>query len=272
MAEFANHPDQGTGRLKDRVAIVTGGASGIGAATSRVFAAEGARVAVFDLDGAAAESVARGLPGEAMGLTVDVAHSEQVDRALDAVAARWGDVDIVMHAAGVDDPTVKARMAEQVAAGEPLNITVDMSDELWHRMISINLDGAFYVVRAALRHMLPREAGSIVLVGSTGGIDGVRAYPHYSAAKAGVHALGRAVAAEVAHKGIRVNSIAPGPIDTPMRSRTPTIMGGADATASPLGRPGRAQEIATAALFLASDDASFITGETLVVSGGRLMV
>lgn len=272
MDQADHQPGEGNNRLRHRVAIVTGGASGMGAATSRIFSAQGARVAVMDIDAEGAEAVARSLPGPAIGLGVDISQSAQVNRAVDDVVAQWGQLDVVMHAAGVDDPVVKNRIAEQASRGIAPNITVDLSDDLWHRMISVNLDGAFFVVRAALRHMLPAEAGSIILVGSTAGINGSRASAHYSAAKGGVHALGRAVAFEVAGKGIRVNSIAPGATDTPMRRRRSEAIRDSDAVASPMGRPGRPEEIATVALFLASDDASFVVGETLIADGGRLRI
>jgi 3-oxoacyl-[acyl-carrier protein] reductase len=254
------------------VAIVAGGGSGIGEATCHVFAAEGATVAVLDIDAGAAKEVAASLPGTAIGIGVDVSQSAQVNRAVDETVARLGRLDILMHAAGVDDPAVKERIAQQAAARVPINITADLSDESWHRIISTNLDGAFFMVRAALRHMVPTGAGTIIVVGSTSGINGYRGHAHYSASKGGVHALCRSVAAEVAARGIRVNSIAPGATDTPMRRRKPVTSSEQDATASALGRPGRPNEIAKVALFLASDDSSFVVGETLIVDGGRMRV
>jgi 3-oxoacyl-[acyl-carrier protein] reductase len=262
----------GHGRLHDRVALITGGASGIGEATCRVFAAEGARVAVLDRDTGAAMSVASSLAGDTLAVGVDITDSPAVDVAFEQVIQRWGRVDAVVHSAGIDDPVVKERMAEQVARGEPVSITVDLSDERWHRMISVNLDGAFYVLRSALRHMRPAGSGSIVMVGSQGGVEGVRAYPHYAAAKAGLHAMCRSVAVETAALGIRINAIAPGPVETPMRKATPAIIGGTASTATPMGRAGKAEEIATVALFLVSDDSTFITGQTLLVNGGRLTI
>lgn len=250
------------------IALVTGGASGIGAAVCRTFAVGGARVVVVDLNGSGAKHVAAQLSG-AVGIAADVADSSQIDAAFDQVVRELGPIDIVAHAAGVDDPEAKQAIARAAALGERLDVTRHLTNEAWRRMHAVNLDGTFHVVRAALRFMVPRRAGSIVLVGSDGGIDGVAGYAHYAASKGGVHAFGRSVAKEAIVHGVRVNSVAPGPVDTPMSGRTPSEMTRARPLA-PIGRLASPEEVAAAIAFLASDRASYVVGETLVVAGGRL--
>jgi 3-oxoacyl-[acyl-carrier protein] reductase len=157
-------------------------------------------------------------------------------------------------------------VAQAVIAGEPIDVTAWLTDEQWRRTMSVNLDGVFFCVRAALRVMLPRRSGSIVNIASAAGVNPVPGLPHYSASKAAVIALTRSVAKEVAGRGVRVNAIAPGGVDTPMAARTPAGVG----PAVPLGRLATPAEIAAAALFLATDESSYVTGETLNVNGGTV--
>jgi NAD(P)-dependent dehydrogenase (short-subunit alcohol dehydrogenase family) len=253
-------------RLEGKVAVVTGGASGMGKATALLFAREGAKVAVFDVDESGLEAMRSELP-EGLMLNVDVSDSKAVDAGFEQVKSTLGPVDVVFNPAALDDTKVKADVAKAMASGQPTNITMEMTDEQWRRTISVNLDGTFYVTRAALRQMIPRESGSIITVSSTGGLIGGPPV-NYCAAKGGVLGFTRAVAKEVWSRNIRVNSIAPGPIDTPMMRRNPRM-------SSPppgLGRFGKPEEIATTALFLATDDSSFITGETIIVSGPLLTI
>jgi 3-oxoacyl-[acyl-carrier protein] reductase len=251
-------------RLAGKVALVTGAGSGMGAATARLFGAEGARVALVDLDHEAARSVAAGVAG-ALALKADVGSSAEVDAAFAAAADALGPIDVLVHAAGIDDRKTKAEVA--AGAGSPRSFTMEMSDEQWHDQIRVNLDGTFYVVRAALRGMVPRRQGSIVTISSIGGMTGCFMV-NYCAATGGVQAFTRSVAQEVWHLGIRVNSIAPGSIDTPMLRRNPLVA----ASPPPAGRFGRPEEVATTALFLATDDSSYITGETIVVAGSLLTI
>ena len=253
-----------SGELRDKIAVVTGGASGIGACVSRAFAREGARVVILDRDEAGAKAQAVELPG-AFALTVDVARSGEVDEAFRQIVIDLGRVDVVAHIAGVDDMAVKERIAASRAAGEPLDITATLSDDSWQRMISINLDGCFYVVRAATRVMSTQGSGSIITASSVAGVIGAAGQPHYSAAKAGVIGLTQAVAWEVADQGIRVNTIAPGPIETPMTARSLRTAG---VPRSRMGRFGRPEEIAEIAVFLASERASFVTGTVVHADGG----
>jgi NAD(P)-dependent dehydrogenase (short-subunit alcohol dehydrogenase family) len=253
--------------LTGRVAVVTGGASGIGADICRRFAAAGAVVVAVDrvaVDHGAGDHAAGDHAAGGLTLQVDVSRSEEVDAAMASVVEHHGRIDVLAHVAGVDDARTKADIAGHLERGTPLDITASLTDEQWHRMTSINLDGTFYCIRAALRTMLPRRSGSIIAMSSVAGLSGVAGLPHYSASKAGVIGLVRAVAKEVADRGVRVNAIAPGAIATPMTERSPAGM----SSAAPIGRMGRVDEVSSAALFLAGDGSSYVTGEVVNVSGG----
>jgi 3-oxoacyl-[acyl-carrier protein] reductase len=254
-----------TGRMAGLVAVVTGGGSGIGAATAVAFHAEGARVAVLDRDADAAAATAAELDG-AISVALDVSEPAEVDTAIDQVVAALGTVDVLANFAGIDDPEAKARTADRRAAGEPLDITATLTDAAWRRIMSVNLDGSFYMLRAALRVMTARGSGSIINMSSLAGVVGAAGSPHYSAAKAAIVGLTRSVAREVAPLGVRVNAIAPGPVITPMLSRTTT----GSSTAIPLvpmGRFADASEVATVAVFLACDDSSYVTGDVIHIDG-----
>ena len=254
------------GMFEGKVALVTGGASGIGAEVCAVFGREGAVVVVVDRDGAGAARRAERLP-KAAALEADVAVSEQVETAFGDALAQWGRLDAVVHVAGVDDVAVKERVAARRAAGEPLDVTATLSDEAWRRMMSVNLDGTFHVLRSALRAMIPRGGGAIVTTSSVAGIAGAAGQPHYSAAKAGVIGLTKAVAWEVADQGVRVNSIAPGVIETPMTARSLATAG---VPQVPMRRYGQPAEVAELAVFLCSDRASYVTGTIVNADGGVL--
>jgi len=257
-----------TGRLEGLVAIVTGGASGIGRATALAFTGEGARVAVFDQDSEGAAKVAAALP-DALAIEVDVADPLQVAGAVEQVLDRWGQVDVLANFAGVDDPEAKERVAALRRAGEPLDITATLTDASWRRVMSINLDGCFYLLRAVLGPMTARRSGSVINMSSLAGVVGAEGSPHYSAAKAAVIGLTRSVAREVADQGVRVNAIAPGPVLTPMFERSLAAGGGAVPAAPPvpMKRVAEASEIASVAVFLASAESSYVTGTTVNVDG-----
>jgi 3-oxoacyl-[acyl-carrier protein] reductase len=255
----------GPGRLAGLVAVVTGGGSGIGAATCRAFHAEGARVAVLDRDGEAAATTAGTLDG-AIAVTVDIADSAAVDAAIGAVVEAFGTVDVLANFAGVDDPEAKARTAARRAAGEPLDVTATLTDEAWRRMMSVNLDGSFYVLRAALRVMTARRSGSIINMSSLAGVIGAAGSPHYSAAKAALIGLTQSVAREVAPLGVRVNAVAPGPVLTPMLGRT-TATSSTALPPVPMQRFADPEEVATVAVFLASADSSYVTGDVIHIDG-----
>lgn len=231
------------GRLEGMVALVTGGASGIGRACCERFADEGAAVSSLDLEGG--------------DHSVDVRDEAAVSAAIAGVLEQHGRIDIVVNSAGV-------------AGGGPVHL-VDQTD--WQRVIDVNLTGTFLVCKHALRHMVPQGSGSIVNIASIEGLQGTEGGSSYNAAKGAVVILTKNMAIDYGRAGVRVNCICPGFIDTPLLR---SVMGSEGMTQvrdlyrdlHVLGRFGRADEIAAAAAFLASDDASFVTGHALVVDGG----
>ncbi|MFK0150703.1 SDR family NAD(P)-dependent oxidoreductase [Streptomyces sp. NPDC090499] len=262
--------DGRAGRFGGRIALVTGAGSGIGAAVARRLADQGAQVFAADVDGAAAATVAGELPGS-HALTMDVADPAGVDRAFTAASAAHGRLDVVVHAAGVDDPAAKEWLAEALLDDRPPEVTTRLGDDAWRRVLRVNLDGTFHVLRAALRVMVPRRSGAVVTVGSSSAFDTLAGYPHYAASKAGAHALSQAVAKEAIAFGVRVNTVAPGPTQTGMAQRTPAAL--RRGLAGPRVRPYAApEEIADIALFLASDDAANLVGAVLLANGGRFTV
>lgn len=244
-------------RLHDRVAVVTGAGSGIGSTIARTLAREGARVVVGDLNLAAAEEVAREIERtgrDARARSVDVAHSASVD-ALAETAAEWaGRLDIWVNNAGV----------------VLQKLVVDTSDVEWARVLEVNLYGPFYGSRAAARTMLRQGTGgriigiSSIMARQTRPLNGA-----YTAAKAGLEGLTRALALELAPHAITVNAVAPGHVDTPLTRPmfTPNVRRAFEERI-PLGRVGEPEWIADAVLFLASDDARYVTGQVLLVDGG----
>jgi 3-oxoacyl-[acyl-carrier protein] reductase len=266
-----------TARMSGLVAVVTGGGSGIGAATCLAFHTEGARVAVLDRDAGAAAHTAADLDG-AISVAVDIADSAAVDAAIAEVVTAMGTVDVLANFAGIDDPEAKARTAARRATGKPLDVTATMTDAAWRRIMSVNLDGSFYMLRAALRVMTAQGSGSIINMSSLAGVVGAAGQPHYSAAKAAIVGLTQSVAREVAPLGVRVNAIAPGPVITPMLLRTvgtPAASAGpTDAPPAvpairsvPMQRFADASEVASVAVFLACGDSSYVTGDVIHIDG-----
>ncbi|MCX4641334.1 MULTISPECIES: SDR family NAD(P)-dependent oxidoreductase [unclassified Streptomyces] len=258
------------GRFTDKVALVTGAGSGMGAAIARQLAAEGARyVVAADLNGDAVKAVAAELPAAAAAaVALDVADAAAVEGAVADVVREHGRLDVVVHAAGVDDPQAKQLIADALVEGRPPEVTDRLDDASWRRVMQVNLDGTFHVLRASVRAMRPAEAGAIVVIGSSSAFDAPVGYPHYAASKAGVHALSQAVAKEVIASGIRVNVVAPGPTETGMAARTPKALrnGFADPRVRPYATP---EEIGDIALFLASDASANLVGAVLLANGGR---
>ena len=249
-------------KLKDRATIVTGGASGIGRAIAEACAREGARVAVVDLNAPGARETV-GLIGKAGGTAdawpCDITDVAAVDRVVDEVAARWGGVHVLVNCAGWDRPM-------------PF---VETTPEFWDKILAINLKGPIACMRAALRTMIPQEYGKIVTISSDAGRVGSTGEAVYSAAKGGLIALTKTVAREVARHHINVNCVCPGPSDTPLfrnefAAASPKLAESLKRVI-PWGRLGVPEDIAPAVVFLASDDAGFITGQTLSVSGGLTM-
>lgn len=246
--------------LKDKVAIITGAASarGIGKAVARLFAAHGARVAILDLDEAAAVAAANDIGAEHIGLACNVTNKADCERAAQEVLRRLGQVDILVNNAGIT---------------QPLKI-MDIQPENYEAVTDVSLRGTLYMSQALIPHMRSRRNGAIVCLSSVsaqrgGGIFGG---PHYSAAKAGVLGLARAMARELGPDNIRVNSLTPGLIQTDITAGKLTDAMKAEALkAIPLNRLGEANDVANSCLFLASDLSSYLTGVTLDVNGGMLI-
>ena len=258
-------------RFAGKVALVTGGASGIGAAVVHRLAAEGCTaVVIADLNKDGAEEVALGRPN-VRPASVDVSQAFDVDAVVDATVAEHGRLDVVVHAAGVDDPESKAVLNQARAAGEPVDALRHVSDQTWRRLMAINLDGTFHVLRAAARVMVPRRSGTIVTIGSSAAFDTLTGYGPYAASKAGAQALTQAAAKELVAFGVRVNAVAPGPVDTPMASRTPDGLRREMASPGTLGYAAP-EEIADSICYLASPGASNVVGAVLLSNGGRFTV
>jgi len=255
-----------SGRFLSQVALVTGGGSGIGAAVVRQLSAEGARVHVVDVSPASAGAVATEVGGTAH--VVDVTDGAAVDRLVADVVAADGRLDVVVHCAGVDDPQAKAWLQEARESGDPVDVIGRMTEETWRRVVSVNLDGTFHVLRAAVRAMRPQRSGAIVTIGSSAAFDTLVGYPAYAASKAGVHALSQSVAKEAIAHGIRVNTVAPGPVDTPMAARTPAAVREALAATGALGFASP-EQLADTVCYLASPGAANVVGAVLLSNGGR---
>jgi NAD(P)-dependent dehydrogenase (short-subunit alcohol dehydrogenase family) len=241
-----------------RVAVVTGGGSGMGRAICRRLAAAGHAVAVLDVDGDAAERVAKEVEadgGRAIPVPVDVSDRAAVDAAMDEARDAFGPVGILVTSAGI----------------EGFVSFLDISVEAWERMLAVNLTGTFHCVQSVVPDMIGAEWGRIVTISSSSAQSGTRRMAHYVASKGGVIAFTKALALDLASKGITVNTIPPGAIDTPMMRRP--VESGAMASLdqvvarAPLGRLGTPEDIAAACAFLCSKEAGYITGQQINVNG-----
>jgi NAD(P)-dependent dehydrogenase (short-subunit alcohol dehydrogenase family) len=250
------------GRLDSKVALITGGGSGIGRATSILFAIEGASVAVADWDESSAQAVVAEITkagGKAIALKTDVSKAADAERMVADTIKHFGRLDIIYNNAGI-------------GFARPLH---QMSEDEWDRVVDVDLKGVFLGCKYALPELM-KHGGVILSTASVAGIEGIRRMGHYCAAKAGVIMLTKSIAMDYAEHGIRVNCICPGVISTPLSETgyeklTPEKLERArhaSAAMHLLGRVGQPEEVANVALFLCSDDASFITGQAIIVDGG----
>jgi 3-oxoacyl-[acyl-carrier protein] reductase len=243
-------------RFKDRVALVTGGGRGIGAATAAVLAGEGARVVVSDMDVAPAQEVAGPING--LAIACDVTDRGQVDAMVERTVKELGRLDVLVACAGITRD----------------NLLFKMTDEDWDAVIDTHLKGTFLCARAAQKHMVEQKYGKMVFLSSTSAL-GNRGQTNYSTAKAGLQGMARTLAIELGPFNINVNAVAPGFVETRMTRATADRMGidyeafklGA-ASQIPLRRVGMPDDIATVIAFLCSDDSSFVSGQTIYVRGG----
>ncbi len=247
------------GRLAGRAAIVTGASGGLGRAIAVTLAAEGAAVTVhYGTHREAAEAVVAAIGeqgGRAQSVQADVSRFDQAQRLVEATVAAFGGVHILVNNAGIARDTLVLRMKE----------------EDWQAVINTNLSGAFFCTKAVLREFLRQHAGRIINITSVAGQIGTAGQANYAAAKAGLIGLTKAVAREVASRGITVNALAPGFIDTGLTAQLPVDLVQWYLQQVPLGRAGKPEEVAAAVVFLASDAAAYITGQVLNVDGGMVM-
>jgi 2-hydroxycyclohexanecarboxyl-CoA dehydrogenase len=250
--------------LHGRIAVVTGGASGIGFAISQRLAKDDASLAVFDVDYASAERLVKQLQADgspALAVEVDVSDRPQVDRAVQSVRDRLGPIQVLVNSAGIE-------------SFEPFQSITEAS---WDRIMAVNLKGTFNCTQAAVSDMIAAGWGRIINISSSSAQSGAPRMTHYAASKAGVIGFTKALALELGRAGITVNTIPPGSIDTPMLRRAAAAghLGEAAieriAAAMPVGRAGTPEDIAAACAFLASEEAGYITGQVIGVNGGRYM-
>jgi NAD(P)-dependent dehydrogenase (short-subunit alcohol dehydrogenase family) len=246
------------GDIDNQVAIVTGGGGGIGGAVVRRFAREGAKAAVADIDIGAARACAAQVTdrgGEAIAIAADVTRKESVGQMVKAALDRWGRIDILVNVAG----------------GADRKLVIDMTAQDWDHVVDMNLKSTFLCSQAVLPAMLKQNYGKIVNISSIYGFTGNATRSSYAASKAGVAAFTKSLALEVVKQGINVNAVAPGRIETPrVRSHYSDRAWAEAVTQIPMGRTGTPEEIASAVLFLVTDENKYLTGQTIHVNGAWL--
>jgi 3-oxoacyl-[acyl-carrier protein] reductase len=275
-------------KLEGKAALVTGGGSGIGRAICLAFAREGASVAVNDIRPESIDETVRAM-GEggarALPVVADVADSSAVRKMFASILARFGTIDILVNNAGIGEVSGQGeiermnRIAEaqvqEMMAGGPIQtrweVTQTMDDGVFERMLRVHLFGTFYCTREALKVMERNGSGRVVNMSSVAGTSGLEGSPHYSAAKAGILGFTRSVAREVGPAGVTVNAIAPGYIETPMTEPLSPVVKQMWMMNTPLKKAGKPEDIAAAALYLASEDGRFVTGQVISPNGGWWM-
>lgn len=275
-------------KLKDKIALVTGGGSGIGREICLTFAREGASVAVNDINPDAIQGTIKEM-GEfgarALAVQADVSDSGQVKNMFAEILQRYGTLDILVNNAGIGEVSgqhemehmnriAEAQMGEMLSGG-PIKthweVTQNMEDEAWNRMLKVHLYGTFYCSREALKVMEAKNYGKIVNIASIAATVGLEGAPHYSAAKAGILGFTRSLAREVGARGITVNAIAPGYIETPMTAPLSPVVCRAWIMNTPLKKSGKPKDVAAAAFYLACEDSEFVTGQVISPNGGWWM-
>jgi 3-oxoacyl-[acyl-carrier protein] reductase len=246
-------------RLKDKVALVTGGARGIGRAIAMVFAKEGADIVVADVNLEVAQKTAseiEGLGRRALALEMDVTDYQKVEEGVNKILDKFGKVDILVNNAGITKD----------------NLLLRMSQAEWDAVINVNLKGTFNCIKAVSRPMVKQRSGKIISIASIIGLMGNWGQANYAASKAGVIALTKTVAKELASRNINANSVAPGFIQTDMTAKLSEDVKAKMMAAIPMARLGTPEDVANLCLFLASEESSYITGQTITVDGGMVMV
>ncbi len=246
-------------RLKDKVVLITGGARGIGKSIALLFAQEGAHIAVGDVNVQEAEKTAQEIEGmgrKSLGILLDVTDYAKVEESINKILDKFGRIDILVNNAGITKD----------------NLILRMSQVEWDAVINVNLKGTFNCIKAVSKPMIKQRAGKIVNIASIIGVIGNAGQANYSASKAGIIALTKTTAREFASRNITANAVAPGFIQTEMTAKLPQELKDKMLTNIPLGKLGSPEDVANACLFLASREADYITGQTLIVDGGMVMV
>jgi len=269
-------------RFSNKVVVVTGAGQGMGRAIARTFAKEGASVIAVDINqDAATETISQGGAGKSIARALNVGDSAAVKKLFAEIDSTYGKVDVLVNNAGIGSSKndgfdkLMSRLAErgaQMAKGETPTVypdlIIDMEDEGWHGVLNVNLHGAFYFTREAVRLMVKSNTkGAIVNISSTSAMSGEGGL-HYVTSKAALHGMARSLARELGPRGIRVNNVVPGPTNTPMMQSVGQDWINSMVAAIPLGRMAEPEDIANVVCFVASDDAAMITGQDVVANGG----